>query len=145
MTGGANRPLPTVLDADVLIAHLDPDDAQHVRATACLEDAAARGPLAASALTVAEVLVHPTAAGRGEQAYAALLAMELVVLDIPAHAAARLAALRARTGRRMPDCCVLLAAERTGGLVLTFDERLRGSAVELGISAAAPTRPAADR
>jgi predicted nucleic acid-binding protein len=134
MTAGGKRSRPTVLDADVLIAHLDPDDAQHGRATACLERAAAQGPLAASALTVAEVLVHPTAGGMGEQAYAALLAMDLMVLDIPADAAVQLASLRATTGRRMPDCCILLAAERTGGAVLTFDEKLRGSAANVGIS-----------
>jgi predicted nucleic acid-binding protein len=125
---------PTVLDADVLIAHLNSDDAQHSRAVHRLELAAAQGPLAASGLTVAEVLVHPTAGGLGEQAYSALKAMDLMVLDIPADAAVQLASLRARTGRRMPDCCVLLAAARTGGAVLTFDEKLRGSAADLGIS-----------
>lgn len=125
---------PTLLDADVLIAHLNPDDAQHLRAVHRLEAAAARGPLAASVLTVAEVLVHPTSAGLGEQAYAALKAMDVTVLDIPADAAVQLASLRAMIGRRMPDCCVLLAAARTGGVVLTFDEKLRGSAAELGIS-----------
>jgi predicted nucleic acid-binding protein len=134
MMAGGSRPRPTVLDADVLIAHLDPDDAQHERATACLEQAAAQGPLTASALTVAEVLVHPTARGQGEQAYAALQEMALRVLDIPADAAMQLASLRSKTGRRMPDCCVLLAAGRTGGAVLTFDEKLRGSAVDVGIS-----------
>ena len=125
---------PILLDADVLIAHLNPDDAQHSRAVHRLELAAAQGPLAASVLTVAEVLVHPSAGGMGEQAYAALKAMDVTVLDIPADAAVQMASLRARTGRRIPDCCVLLAAARTGDAVLTFDERLRGSAAELGIS-----------
>ena len=134
MTTSSGRSRPTVLDADILIAHLDRDDAQHGRATASLEEAAAQGPLTASALTVAEVLVHPTAGGQGERAYAALQAMNLRVLDIPADATMQLASLRARTGRRMPDCCVLLAAERTGGAVLTFDEKLRGSAADVGIS-----------
>jgi predicted nucleic acid-binding protein len=134
MTVGGNRPRLTVLDADVLIAHLDPEDAHHERATACLEQAAAQGPLAASALTAAEVLVHPAAGGLGEQAYAALQDMDLLILDIPADAAMQLAALRARTGRRMPDCCVLLAAERTGGAVLTFDTKLRRSAADVGVS-----------
>lgn len=134
MTTGGKRLRPTVVDADVLIAHLDADDAQHARAGACLEEAAGQGPLAASALTVAEVLVYPTAAGLGERAYSALQAMDLLVLDIPADAAMQLASLRARTGRRMPDCCVLLVAERTGGAVLTFDDKLRTSAADVGIS-----------
>jgi hypothetical protein len=77
---------------------------------------------------------RPAAGGLGEQAYAAFKAMDLTVLDIPADAAMQLASLRARTRRRMPDCCVLLAAARTGGSVLTFDEKLRGSAADLGIS-----------
>jgi predicted nucleic acid-binding protein len=127
-------PRPFVLDADALIAHLNPTDAQHSRAVDRLERAAGQGPLAASVLTVAEMLVHPAAGGLGEQAYVALKAMDLTVLDIPADAAMQLASLRATTGRRMPDCCVLLAAARTGGAVLTFDEKLRGSAADLGIS-----------
>lgn len=126
MTSGG-RLRPTVLDADVLIAHLNPEDAQHSQAIASLKDAAAQGPLAASALTVAEVLVHPAAGGVGERAYAALEALELLVLDIPADAAMQLASLRARTGRRMPDCCVLLAPERTGGAVLAFDALASGA------------------
>jgi predicted nucleic acid-binding protein len=123
-----------VLDADVLIAHLNPNDARHSRAVDRLEWAAGQGPLAASVLNVAEVLVHPAAGELGEQAYAALKAMDLTVLDIPPDAAMQLASLRARTGRRMPGCCVLLAAARTGGAVLTFDEKLRGSTADLGIS-----------
>jgi len=128
------RVRPTVVDADVLIAHLNPDDAQHSRAAAELERAAEQGPLAASALTVAAVLVHPTAGGFGERAYAALAQMDLLVLDITADATVQLASLRASTGRRMPDCCVLLAAVHTGGAVLSFDEKLRSSAADLGIS-----------
>lgn len=58
----------------------------------------------------------------------------LQIANFSADAAVQLASLRARTGRRMPDCCVLLAAAHTGGAVLTFDEKLRGSAAELGIS-----------
>lgn len=45
-----------------------------------------------------------------------------------AHAGARdtpqLARLRADTGLKMPDCCVLLAAEHTAARVASFDEQL---------------------
>jgi hypothetical protein len=77
---------------------------------------------------------RPAAGGLGEQAHAAFKAMDLTVLDIPADAAMQLASLGARTGCRMPDCSVVRAAARTGGAVLTFDEKLRGSAADLGIS-----------
>nr|WP_293774994.1 hypothetical protein [Sporichthya sp.] len=36
--------------------------------------------------------------------------------------------MRAETGLRMPDCCVLLSAEATGATVATFDDRLAASA-----------------
>jgi predicted nucleic acid-binding protein len=45
----------------------------------------------------------------------------------------RLAMLRADTGLRLPDCCVLLAAQQTGGSVLTFDDRLARVAEGLGL------------
>ena len=41
--------------------------------------------------------------------------------------------LRARAGRRMLACGVLLAAARAGGSVLSFDEKLRGFAADLGV------------
>ncbi|WP_367186735.1 PIN domain-containing protein [Sporichthya sp.] len=46
----------------------------------------------------------------------------------PPDTAVRLAQLRAETGLRMPDCCVLLSAEATGATVATFDDRLAASA-----------------
>jgi hypothetical protein len=48
-------------------------------------------------------------------------------------AAVRLAHLRAETGLRLPDCCVLLAAERTGHGIASFDDRLLRAAHALGI------------
>lgn len=41
----------------------------------------------------------------------------------------RLALLRAGTGLKLPDCCVLLAAEQTRGTIATFDGRLTAAAV----------------
>lgn len=60
-----------VVDASVLIAHFDAGDAHHERAETLLL-AVADEPLAASPLTLAEVLVGPARAGRLDAATAAL-------------------------------------------------------------------------
>ena len=46
----------------------------------------------------------------------------------------RLAMLRAGTGLKMPDCCVLLAAEQTHGALATFDDRLATAATKRGLA-----------
>lgn len=50
-------------------------------------------------------------------------------------AATRLAQLRVGTGLRMPDCCVLLAAEATDGRLASSDERLVKAAISRQIEA----------
>ncbi len=53
-----------------------------------------------------------------------MTSVEIEELPFPADTAVRLAQLRASTGLRMPDCCVLLAAEDAGASVASFDDRL---------------------
>lgn len=120
-----------VLDASVLIAHLDAGDAHHALATKRLLEAADE-PFGASTITLAEVLVGPIRAGRQAAADAALDALEVAELPLPPRAAARLALLRAETGLKLPDCCVLLVAEVADAGVLTFDDRLARAAAALG-------------
>lgn len=122
-----------VLDASVLIAHLDEQDAHHDKARQQML-ALAEHPFGASAITLAEVLVAPTGLGRLRTAQAALTAMEVAELPLPPNAAERLAALRSETSLKLPDCCVLLAAENVGGGVLTFDERLASAAAERSLA-----------
>jgi len=122
-----------VLDANVLIAHLDAGDAHHQRATSLLLSADDE-PLGASPLTLAEVLVGPARAGQLDRADLALKELEIQSVGLPEEAPMRLAMLRARRGLRLPDCCVLLAAQQVGGSVATFDERLAASARELGLT-----------
>jgi toxin FitB len=112
-----------VLDASVLIAHLDRGDSHHERAQQLLLLAVDQ-ELAASTVTLAEVLVAPARAGQLDRASAALdeLGVRAVQLDAGAHV--RLATLRAATGLKLPDCCVLLAAEQVHGSLATFDDRL---------------------
>lgn len=116
-----------VLDASVLIAHLDAGDAHHERARERLLDAAGQ-PFAASPITLAEVLVGPIRAGRLREARGALDTLGVTELPLPANAAERLALLRAETQLKLPDCCVLLAAHEAECPVLTFDERLARAA-----------------
>ena len=61
-------------------------------------------------------------------------ALAIKILPLSPDAPQRLAALRAETRRRLPDCCVLLAAISTKAEVATFDERLALAATQLGIT-----------
>jgi predicted nucleic acid-binding protein len=123
-----------VLDASVLIAHLDASDAHHERATALLADSAGE-PLKASPLTLAEVLVGPARAGHLDRASAVLDQLDVAAQHLPEDAPRRLALLRAQTNLKLPDCCVLLAAEQTDAAVATFDHRLANAATERGLVA----------
>jgi len=122
-----------VLDASVLIAHLDASDAHHERATDLLLDAIDE-PLAASPLTLAEVLVGPARAGRAVRAEEALRQLGVEAVALNADAPRDLAELRVRTQLRLPDCCVLLAARTARGYVVTFDDRLHRAAAGLGLA-----------
>lgn len=124
-----------VVDASVLIAHLDDRDAQHAAAEAALLDAVVQ-PLAASPLTIAEVLVGPARQDRVDAAVQALGLLELQEVPFTADSAVRLAVLRAGSNLKLPDCCVLLAAQDARAkAILTFDERLRREADRLGFAA----------
>lgn len=116
-----------VLDASVLIAYLDSEDAQHARAETLLIQQI-DDDFAANTLTLAEVLVAPARERRLDAAREALADLEVKELAFPADSAVRLAQLRAGTGLKMPDCCVLLAAEDGRARVASFDDRLSDAA-----------------
>jgi len=122
-----------VLDASVLIAHLDERDAHHDRASRLLGGTGAE-PLGASTITLAETLVAPTRAGRLEDVIAALNRLGVAELPLGDEAAAKLAQLRADVGSKLPDCCVLLAAQERAGTVASFDSALVDAAHGLGLS-----------
>jgi predicted nucleic acid-binding protein len=116
-----------VVDASVLIAHLDKRDALHEQAVERL--LAADEPFGCSTLTLAEVFVGPARRRRLDDAQAAVAALEVQEIPLGIGSAGDLAALRAETGLKLPDCCVLLAAREAGASsVLTFDERLARAA-----------------
>lgn len=53
---------------------------------------------------------------------------------LPADAPVRLASLRAETNLKLPDCCVVLAAEQTQATLATFDHRLAATAEQRGLA-----------
>ncbi|MBA3866770.1 MAG: type II toxin-antitoxin system VapC family toxin [Solirubrobacterales bacterium] len=122
-----------VLDASVLIAHLDERDPHHDRAKRLLADSGAE-PLGASTISLAETLVAPTRAGRLADATAALARLEVIELSLGEDASTRLARLRADTGRKLPDCCVLCAAQDSQGAIASFDSALINAAADLGLA-----------
>jgi predicted nucleic acid-binding protein len=125
-----------VLDASVLIAQLDDRDAQHGEAVSRLL-AHATHPFGASAITLAEVYVGPARSGQLDVAQRAISDLGVRQIPVGEDAPARLAALRAATKLKLPDCCVLLAAQDVKATaVLTLDHRLAREAAELGFSPA---------
>jgi predicted nucleic acid-binding protein len=122
-----------VVDASVLVAHLDTHDAHHDAATRLLLDAAGL-EFGASPITVAEVLVGPARMDRLSEAQGILVALGLRQITLGIDAAPRLAMLRGQTGLKLPDCCVLLAAhDAPAQAVATFDERLAKVARRVGL------------
>ena len=116
-----------VVDASVLIAHLDERDGQHERAVQALLEVVEQ-PLGCSPITLAEVLVGPARHDRLEAARDAVVALGVEEIPFAGDAPARLASLRVATGLKLPDCCVLLAAQDAGAEILTFDDRLARAA-----------------
>jgi predicted nucleic acid-binding protein len=117
----------TILDAGVVIAVLDSNDAHHVAARRALTDARSRGEeLAVPASAYAELLVGPfrqgaEAAAKVDEFLAALPArVEPATREIAATAAR----LRAQHGTklRLPDALVVATAVELGAtLLLTTD------------------------
>ena len=122
-----------IVDASVLVAHLDERDAHHEEAVRLLLEAA-DVDLGASPMTVAEVLVGPARAGRLSEARAIIDSLGVREVALRADAATRLATLRAEAGLKLPDCCVLLAAADAPAVAVgTFDERLANVARRWGL------------
>lgn len=121
-----------VLDASVMIAVLDPLDA-HFEAARRVFVANTSERLAAHRLTVAESLVLATRVKQGPAAASALAALGVGYLDEPDDPLA-LAEMRATTGLRMPDCCILHATVRERAKLATFDAQLAAAASRLGVT-----------
>lgn len=123
-----------VFDAGVLIAHLQSTDAFHQRVQEFMEENE-EFDFGATALTVAECLVHATEAGRVTTALGIFERLMLVQFAIEPADAAGIAEIRARTGLRVPDALVLYTAERRGAELVTTDRALARAAAARGIKA----------
>lgn len=126
-----------VLDAGVLIALLDSGDAHHEDAVALVEENLDES-FAMSPLNLAEVLVRPARMGVDSAMMARISDFGIEQCALPGDAALRLAQLRAATDLKMPDCCVLLAAEQLSAAVATFDRRLAEGARTHGVAVLHP-------
>lgn len=115
-----------VLDASVIIAHWDSADTHHRQANELLLRSSGE-EIAASPITLAEVLVVHVRSGRLDAARKALKDLEVLTLPLD-DAAVGLALLRSSTRLKLPDCCVLLAAEQRRASIATFDARLAAAA-----------------
>ena len=114
-----------VLDAGVVIAMLDPQDAGHASAVAALESHAA-DDLRLPASALAEALVSPMRRGVGEDVRRTILELGITVTPLDEEIAAVAAALRARRRTvRLPDALLVATGEAlTADAVLTTDRRL---------------------
>lgn len=121
-----------VIDAGVLIGALAVDDLHHSWAVGALAEAG-RDRIVVSALTLAEALVHPAAAGSAETILHAFLRLRPVVVDVSRADALGLAGIRATSRLRMPDVVVLHLAVARASAIATTDARLAQVAAERGL------------
>lgn len=128
-----------VLDAGVVVALLDADDAHHEWSVRVLR-ALGPGRLKIPVLTLAEAIVHPAMAGRGESALTAVRRLEVDVIALTGADVLSLAQLRAASKLRMPEAVVLHAATHASTAIATTDRRLAGVAVAAGLPLYAPFR-----
>jgi predicted nucleic acid-binding protein len=115
-----------VLDASVLIAHIEEEDPGHAAAVAAFESHAG-DELVLPASAYSETLVRPAREGRLEDVRRAVNLLTLRVVPIDAAMAEHAAVLRAgHSALRLPDALVLACGEALeADIVLTADQRWR--------------------
>jgi len=117
------------LDADIVIAFLDPGDDQHAVAVAQLRPRLAAGDeLLVGATVYAETIVPPLQRGTDTTVDEFLDSAGIAVVPIDRAIARRAAALRAEhRSLRLPDAMLLATATAiaTDSALLTLDKKLR--------------------
>jgi predicted nucleic acid-binding protein len=121
------------MDASVLIAHLNPDDPHHQAATAILL-AGRPGQMLVHTITLAEVLVGGVRIGQGTSMRDDLRAAGIAIAPHDDGEPLRLAELRADSGLKLPDCCVLDVAIQHQASLATFDDALAAAARKRGVA-----------
>ena len=128
-----------VLDASALIALVSSQDAHHHWAMEMFRDTASFD-LQMSALTQAEVMVHPARAGQLKKFQKVLSSLGLEITPIESNDSFLMAELRAKTSLRMPDIAVLNQAMKVNGSVATTDQKLALEARAVGCGVFCPTQ-----
>jgi predicted nucleic acid-binding protein len=115
------------LDADIVIAFLDPADEQHARAVAELRPRLIAGDeLILGATVYAETIVRPLQQGTDATVDAFLDAVGVKVVPVDRVIARRAAQLRAEhNALRLPDAISLATALVTEATLLTLDKKLQ--------------------
>ncbi|HTW20297.1 MAG TPA: PIN domain-containing protein [Mycobacteriales bacterium] len=115
------------MDADIVIAFLDPGDDQHATAVAELRPRLAAGDELLTAATVyAEVIVRPLRHGTDATVDGFFDAAGISIVPIDRAVARRAAVLRAEhQSLRLPDAMSLATAIMTDSVLLTLDKKLR--------------------
>ncbi len=126
-----------VLDASALIALVSSKDPHHNWALDMFRDTASF-ELQMSALTQAEVLVHPARAGKLEKFLTLVRQLGLEITPIEEVDASRLASIRSNTNLKMPDAVVLHQALKVNGSIATTDNKLARVAKAKGLGVFKP-------
>ena len=121
-----------ILDATFLIAFLDEHDPHHRDSKDLIEANFVEG-FAVSAVTLAEVLVHPAKAGKEDRALSSIRRLGVKTIGVEPDGGMSIAHLRANHAIRMPDALVLHCALSTGSRIATFDRGLETAAHEAGL------------
>jgi predicted nucleic acid-binding protein len=126
------------LDASAVIALASDTDPNHSWALGMFRDTAAFG-LQMTALTQAEVLVHPARAGKLEKFLKLIGALGLEITPIEESDSSQIAKIRASTSLKMPDAVVLSQAIKVSGSVATTDKQLAKVAKDNGLAVFSPS------
>lgn len=126
-----------VLDASALIALVSSKDPHHNWALEMFRDTASF-ELQMSALTQAEVLVHPARAGKLEKFLKLIRGLGLEITPIEEADSSKLASIRSTTNLKMPDAVVLHQAMKVKGSIATTDNKLAQVAKANGLGVFKP-------
>ena len=126
-----------VLDASALIALASDIDPNHSWALGMFRDTAGFG-IQMTALTQAEVLVHPARAGKLEKFLKLIGALVLEITPIEESDSSQIARIRSTTSLKMPDAVVLSQALKVAGSIATTDQKLAKVARENGVGVFSP-------
>jgi predicted nucleic acid-binding protein len=91
-----------------------------------------------SAVSFAEVLVHPARAGKADKFLKLIDGLGLEIVPIEESDSAKLAKLRASTNLKMPDCLVLHQAIKASGSIATTDKTLARVSKEKAVGVFTP-------